>query len=387
MKKVLSLKLDRARWWVLQSSPFYGQLCMNLSDVIGNPVGKTACTDGTRIFWDADFLEKLTPEEVRFVLLHETCHAAHGHLWRFPKDRADHERANIACDHAINLTLLAAKLEVAMPKGGLADNIYQALAEEEIYARLPENPPQGGKGRGDDPCGDYCEPSPDSNGEDSSAGKSPAQTRDELKEKWEKAVIQAAQAAKATGCGNVPGDMSRLLDKLAAQPINWREETAQFIKNSASTRNDWTRASRRHAWQPVVYPRKKANEIGKFLAIRDTSGSINDQLCAEFSALLQNACEEIGCGLILLDCDTKIQAEHHIERGGEIPLTAKGGGGTDFTCIESRLESFKEDGETIAGVVVITDLDGSQFNPGEFESLWLCTTNKISTHGKTVMIL
>lgn len=407
----LTLQLDRARWWILANSPFYGQLVMSLTDTLGNPHGKTACTDGRGIMWDKDFLAKLTDEETRYVLLHETLHCAHAHLWRFPAGACDHSTANQACDHAINLTLNSAKLQIAMPKGGLANSKFSNMAEEEIYAALASQPkqqnqpgkPQAEQGSGngtpqlsDDPCGGYCAPADDTTpansqpvdkpGKDASQS-APQASQDTLRDEWERKVIQAAQAAKASGQGNLPGDLERILERVAACPIDWRQETAAFVKNAQSSRNDWTRSPRRHAWQPVIYPSRRQNEIGWIVGVRDTSGSIDDKLAAEFSAILASACAELNCGLILLDVDTRIQAEYRIEPCGEVPLTAKGGGGTDFICIEKRLAELTDDGEIIAGVIVLTDLCGSQFNPAEVPSLWLCTNDQQSTHGRTVRIL
>lgn len=399
-EKSLTLKLDRARWYLMSRNEtvFYGQLAMGLSDVIGNPHGKTACTDGKRIFWDADFLGKLTDAETRFVVMHETLHPAHGHLWRFPKGSADHNRANQACDHAINLLLQSAKLDITMPAGGLSDAQYVGMAEEEIYARLQSQPkPQGGKngkpqpgsgsGNGqpkDDPCGDYCEPAANENPAVGKDGKPKAQ--DSLQAQWERRVIQCAQAAKAMR-GELPGDLARELDRVQAQPIDWRRETADFVRQSASARNDWTRSPRRHAWQSVIYPSRRSDAIGCIIGIRDTSGSIDDKLCAEFTALIASACAELNCELILMDVDTQIAREVRLAPGDELPLDAQGGGGTDFACVQNRIRELSDAGERIAGVIVLTDLCGSQFDPGELASLWLCTTDTQSTHGRTLRIL
>jgi len=70
----------------------------------------------------------------------------------------------------------------------------------------------------------------------------------------------------------------------------------------------------------------------------------------------------------------------------EIDRKASGGGGTDFTCIEPRLAELADAGERIAGVIVLTDLCGSQFDPGAVPSLWICTEDTKSTHGRTVRI-
>jgi predicted metal-dependent peptidase len=405
-KNELTLKLDRARWWILQNSPFYGQLCMGLTDVLGNPHGKTACTDGRRIFWDENFLAGLPDGETRFVVLHETLHCAHGHLWRFPAGAADHDAANQACDHAINLLLRASGLDCTMPSGGLADERFDGMAEEEIFTALAQRPRKTpGASRGeqpsapaDDPCGDFTAPAPDDgqDGQDgagprktpgASRGEQPSAPDDTLRDKWDRAVIQAAQAAKA-GRGDLPADLARQLEKLQAVQIDWRRETADFVKNAASSKNDWTRSPRRHAWQSVIYPRRKQNETGWIIGVRDTSGSIDDKLAAEFSAILAAACAELNCGLILIDCDSAIAAEYRIEAGGEVPLTAAGGGGTDFAAPFARAAELIAGGETLAGLVYLTDLDGTgQPDAEEIPTLWLCTNSNVGKTGRTVRIM
>src|SRR6185369_16129729 len=78
---------------------------------------------------------KLTDEELRFVLLHETLHCAHQHLWRLPPD----ENGNIAGDYCINRTL-AGVPGISMPEGGLVcPPEFDLLAEEEIYAACRPN--------------------------------------------------------------------------------------------------------------------------------------------------------------------------------------------------------------------------------------------------------
>ena len=376
-KNELTLKLDRARWWILQNSPFYGQLCMGLADCLGNPHGKTACTDGKRIHWDQDFLAGLPDAEVRFVVLHETLHCAHGHLWRFPAGAVDHKTANQACDHAINLLLRASDLDCTMPSGGLADERFTGQAEEDIYGALQAKP------AGQDGAG---QPGSQAGQDDGQDGQ-PSAPADGLRDQWERRVIQAAQAAKA-GRGDLPGDLARQLEKLQAVQIDWRRETADFVKNAASSKNDWTRSPRRHAWQSVIYPRRKQNEIGWIIGVRDTSGSIDDKLAAEFSAILAGACAELNCGLILIDCDAAIQAEHRIEPGADVPLTAAGGGGTDFAAPFERAAELIEQGEQIAGLVYLTDLDGSgQPDAENIPTLWVCTNSNVGKTGRTVKIL
>ena len=380
---------------------------MGLQDVIGEPPGvacKTACTDGRRIYWNPDFLAKLDTEEARFVCLHETMHPAHGHLWRFPEQT---ERTNAACDYAINGVL--AKLPgVKMPKGGLLDARWDGMAEEEIFSKLPENPSGKGQQPGEDVCGGFTAPAPDGGGQDKGqdgkspktgqgqspsnapAGNQPDKTAggngQSLEDDWKERVIQAAQAAKALGQGSLPADLQRVLDRTLSQKIDWKKETADFIRDAIASRNDWSRSARRFATAPVIYPRRRHDDVGLLVCVRDTSGSISDEVCAQFSALIEACQGETNARALIIDCDAQIQGEQWVNPGEEIDLRPKGGGGTCFAEIPLRVAKLQDEGERIAGVINLTDLYGSDYDTGDVPTLWLCTSEQIAKTGRTVQI-
>jgi len=395
----LELKLDRSRWFCLSKSPFYGQLMMGLQDKIRYVV-PTAATNGEIIIWNPDFLEKLTDQEVRFILIHETLHCAYGHIWRFPPlidnkgNKKKDEKGNIACDHAINLSILESKLDVKMPEGGLADKKFMGLAEEEIYKLLPDSK-NDGYGSNGDPTGEFIEPSgSDNNGEngDKDGGKDGEKGKGgySLRDEWERRLIQAAQAAKASGQGNLPADLQRILDDRMAVKIDFRQECADFLRSCMSTRNDYTRAPHRHAWMPVIMPRKRQDNVSTVFGGRDTSGSINDEVVSVFNSHLGNLVSELGCKLIIADCDAAIQEMYIIEHGEEIPKRAKGGGGTDFRPFFDKVKQLKDDGEEIAGIVILTDMYGTfpeKENYPDLPTLWLSTTkDQTAPFGRTVYI-
>lgn len=403
-------RVDQARWWSLTNQPFYGSLAMSLADVI-DPSIQTAATDGKTIRWNPEFVETLTDEEVRFILLHETLHCAHLHPWRLPATA----KGNEAADHEINLTL-AAVPGITMPQGGLADPQYRELSCEEIFGRMgdddPESPdggegggqpgdqgqpgqggglpgdgppdsgngdPQKGEGR-PDPCGSFTAPAADpANGE----GQQPEELRDD----WEGRVIQASQAAQAMGQGTIPGDMERLLERMRHQAVDWRREMADFVRDAMSTRNDWSRAARRHAWQPVIYPRRRVDSLGTVIFARDTSGSVSDKVISEYCALISDCVSEQNCEGIVIDCDARIQAEYTIMDHEECPLTAKGGGGTKFWPVFDRAAELIAQGQQIAGVVYLTDLMG-EFPAAapDIATLWVATSDRQVPFGRTVRI-
>lgn len=400
-----SLTIDKARYWLMRNTPFWGQLAMGLRDQFSYRI-PTAATDGKVIIWNPDFIDFLrtdkTEKQVRYVLLHEISHCAFGHPWRFPplidkdgKKKKD-EKANIACDHVINLRLndekdsSGNKLDIQMPEMGLADSKFKGMIEEEVYKLIPDPPPgNGGYGEDGDPTGGYEESldgDTDGKGDkEDSGGSSPTS----LKEIWERKVIEAAQAARALGQGNMPADLQRILDESLAEKTDWRNEMVDFTKNCISERNDWTRSPKRHAHCKVIMPRKRRDTMSRVVWVRDTSGSVDDQTVAYFNAKIEQCIVETGCHGFIFDCDADLHHEYPAGPGLEVPRTAKGGGGTDFRPPFKRVQEMIEEGEEIAGLIYLTDLFGSHLDKQDypdFPTLWISITDQVAPFGRTVRV-
>lgn len=446
----LTKKLERARWWCLRNQTFYGQALFGLKDVFQLGIG-TACTDGKCIRWEPGFLDSLTDEETRFVLLHELLHCVHFHLWRLPHDK----NGNIAGDYIINLVLSRIQ-GIKMPaKGLVCPKEFEKLAEEEIWRKLEaadrkqeekqkqkqqkspqveedgdgeesdegESAPQkqsddsdedqdgdgdadedgdagddpgngkngkqsdgegdGGQGSGEpSDCGDFSAPAEKDQPEE---GEPESDT--DLRQDWERRVVQAAMACSASK-GDLPADATRILDRIRRQEVDWRREMADFVRDTVAAKNDWCRPARRTAWQVVIYPKKKTDDLALCIFVRDTSGSISTKLCSEFNGLIEDCLADTGCRGLLIDCDACIHEEYPLEPGQDVPQTAKGGGGTDFRPVFTRVKELEEAGERIAGVVYLTDGYGSYGDETpDVSVLWLMTSGTIAPFGKTVKVL
>jgi predicted metal-dependent peptidase len=385
--KSLPIAIDRARWWTLSNpaTVFYGSLATHLVDVLDESI-PTAATDGKRILWNPDFVAKLTDEEVRFILLHEALHCAHAHFDRLPLT----SEGNEAGDYAINL-ILQKIAGITMPKSGLLDQRYKDMAEEEILADLAKRPKQKGRNPNPDPNGAGNQPSDTGGcGVFIQPDRSPNAGGKSLREKWEEAIIQGEIAAKALGQGqgSIPADMQRILDRVRTVDVNWQREMADFARTVISDRADWSRSTRRMATAPVIYPRRMRDRVGTIVVVRDTSGSIDRDLCNEFSGQVTNLCADLRCSAIVLDCDTRIHAEYRLDAGDECPLEARGGGGTDFVPAFDRVRELIDDGENIAGMIYLTDLDGSfPDEPADYPVLWAAyNTSGVAPFGRTIHV-
>jgi predicted metal-dependent peptidase len=151
-KRTAAQRIARARSALVVFQPFYGTLLMNLPSVEDRTVG-TAAVDGTKLYYNPDFIDRLADDELLFVLSHEAAHCANLHHTR-RKDR-DPELWNVAADYVINLDLTLAQIG-RMPEKGLLDHSYRGMGTEDVYASLVQQQeknkpqPQQGQDEGDD---------------------------------------------------------------------------------------------------------------------------------------------------------------------------------------------------------------------------------------------
>jgi len=128
---------------VLARFPLLGVTMMDLPIVAKYRKVETACTNGTRVYYNPKFFEKLSDDQKEFTLAHEVMHIAFNHILR-SKNR-DHELWNIATDAVINQMLSKEGLPI---KPGFVDIKWAGkYSAEEVYDILLKK--KQGKGEDD----------------------------------------------------------------------------------------------------------------------------------------------------------------------------------------------------------------------------------------------
>ena len=129
--------LSGARRALLLKYPFIGSLLMRMDLVpVRDMRVRTACTDGEKVYFDIDFLSRLSTEEQIFVLGHELYHGVLLHLTRL--QARDPELFNIATDKEVNALLkqdgLTPPCHLLFPEGDEvgknAEEIYEILLKK-----------------------------------------------------------------------------------------------------------------------------------------------------------------------------------------------------------------------------------------------------------------
>ena len=332
---------------MLIKHPFFGTLATRLKLVEAEWL-PTAAVDGKHFYYNCDFFRTLTSEEIDFVVGHEVMHCVYEHcgetgrLMDYKDENRDPKLWNIAADYKVNQACAESKIGV-MPKMALYDRKYYKQYTEEIYADLLQQKKDGkdfsntntldehlfGDGQGDG-----------KDGENDPTGRSaPIKISKEeakaIKDQMKQAVLQAAQAS---GAGNLPGDIKRIIKDMTEPKMDWREHLNLAVQSSLKSDFTWMRQSRKSRSLGIYLPGTDNDyQVDAAIGI-DVSGSISHDMIRDFMGEISGIMDQFqDFRLRVWTFDTEVYAESYKEF---TPMNADeikdyeiiGCGGTDFEC-------------------------------------------------------
>ena len=135
--------------------------------------------------------------------------------------------------------------------------------------------------------------------------------------------------------------------------LSWSRPSRSYLANQGRCG-----PHRRMPFEPGFSPTRA---VPRLVLVVDVSGSIENVLMERFAAEIEGITRRLGCGLVLVIGDDRVQQVQHFAPGRSNlrEIEFKGGGGTDFTPLLEEADTHQAD---IA--VVLTDLDGpARFRP------------------------
>lgn len=366
--KRLTTKLAKAKTSLILEHPFVGSIALGMPFVFDDSI-PTAATNGKRVAFNPEFVDKLTDEETKFLVAHECFHPMMEHNFR--RGSRQPRRWNMAADYVIN-KLLTDEGIGKMPKNGLMDNnIYNAGhgTSEGIYNILPEQPEGGGYGGEGDPM-DNCE---DGEGD-------PAEQQQQQAE-WKVKVAQAAQAAKMMG--KMSANLQRLVDEVLHPKVDWRDVMQRFLVKARTDQRSFARFNRRFIAQGLYLPTVSGEQMGEVCFAVDCSGSITKQVINQFSAEITKVKEDLMPSRIhVLYFDSDVSHVESYEQHDTLDIKPHGGGGTDFAPV---FEKIIELGINPVAIVFLTDLCCHSFgDQPDAPVLWVTTDPGEAPFGEVV---
>ena len=334
-------KLIQARVKMLFNHPFFGQLALRLKLVEADDWCPTAAVDGRNFYYNSDFVNKLDPDEVVFLVGHELGHCMFEHFLR--REDRNPQLWNMAGDYVINWILKRERVGTVINKVKiLLDSKYADWTSEDVYDDLLQSgaAPQQTLDvhldmSGDDKSGGQGDGDGEGKGEGQHGKGRPAklspEERKKLQDELKEAMIQAAQGA---GTGNVPAEIQRIINQLTEPKMNWREMIRADIESNIKSDFTFARPSRKSWHMDAILPgMDREEEIDVCLAI-DTSGSIDNRMLTDFVSEVAGIMEQFGEYRIRIwQFDTAVYGydEFTHDDGRDIrEYEITGGGGTDF---------------------------------------------------------
>lgn len=377
-------KLTKARTQLLTRSPFFASLALKLVMEPSTEI-ETAATDGSKLYYNEDFIKDLPLEKVIGLLAHETMHPALLHHTR--RGSRDPAKWNKACDYAINSILKEAGF--TLPSEGFIDSQYAGMTAEHIYSILPVEPGDNNSDKGNGDGGSNNDPGGDGGVMDSPStpqggGSKSQQSAEE--NQWKQDVAMAAQTAKRMG--NLPGSLERLLSDLFEAKIPWRDKLHRFMTEKAQDDFSWRKGNRRFLAQDLYLPgRDSTNNMGEVVVVIDTSGSIGDKELTEFASEIDGIIAETSPErTYVIYCDCEVAHVDTFERGDDFTVTRDniGGGGT---CFIPPFEWLKERDITPRCLVYLTDGYGSFPDEQHFPVMWVINNFDVEPpHGEHLIL-
>lgn len=335
-------ELIKARIRLVKKQPFFGRLCLQFPLQESNEV-PTAGTDGEYFYYNKEFVESLTEDELLGVFVHETLHAALGHMWR--RDKRDPHRWNIAADYVVNL--IAQENGFILPRDALSNYQYANMSVEEVYDKLPPSIKMdvcprcmGEDGQGSQKKGKKAEANGGSGNKKGRKAKCPCggshklwekakfkKNAKELERKWQAAVEQAVKTQ-----GHIPSGFERFIKEIAPKE-DWRRILQNYL-SSSSTDFDFMRRDRRSMNSPFYFPDMYDEEqLENVVVALDTSGSISteqlNRYISEVRSILKDFPKVTGW---VIDCDAEVGKIVPIEKAS-VKASYYGGGGTSHVPV------------------------------------------------------
>jgi predicted metal-dependent peptidase len=323
-------------------------------------------------------VEKLSDSELLAVYCEELLHI--GLLHPFRGQGRDHENWNKACDQVIMSTLVAAGYKI--PSDSFYRKEWDGLSAEAVYAKLQQEKQQQGQnqprpqsqsqsqgqrgGQGQSQQGQGQSQSGPVSGGEVIPSRLKGADREAAQNEVKMAMAQALAIAKAAR--KVPGALAAMVDEILAPSLNWREVLSRFLDRFVGLDYTYAKPSSYYLQQGIIIPSLAKPAKVRIALIRDTSGSMTEQMKQVCSDTLFALLSYPQIEATLVDTDVAIQRViENVDPHDPAILEWKGGGGTDFRAAMEWLRN-----QDVNGAIFITDGETTSWGEDpEIDVLWI----------------
>ncbi len=364
--------LDRAKVQLVTQHPFFASILLKRKLIEDNTIPTAAVDQRGQIYYNKSFVEKLSVDQLVFLLAHEVGHVIGQHASR--RGARSPKKWNYAGDAWINDMLTAANVGTFIEGGvnmpGSKDDTVDA-----IYNRLPDDDGNGGGSGNGGPGGigdDLIERGSPLTQEE--ADRIDAQTRVE--------IAQAAQAAKAQD--KMPAALQKLVAELIEVKTPWYDILERYMVALTRGEYSWARPNRRFAPDYYLPSTGTVAKMGEIVVQVDVSGSISKQELDHYNGHLKRIVELCRPERVhVLYTDTRVAKHVTFEDGEDFGLEFYSGGGTDM---EAGFKYLDKEGIDPEVFICLTDgyTDFNSANTPAYPVVWCISSHIVAPYGENV---
>ena len=275
---------------------FVNSLLMQLPLQVSHDKNTTVQANDMDLIVNPDYLSTLPKKQQLYAMSQLAWHMALGDP--VTVKTAEHaELFNLASDIYIDKMLMEDHGRILERVPGqdpryFNRNDFDGKSRDEIYRKLIEeqeenNSGNSGKSAATGLANDLTKPKPsdaqgdsdnqdqDGNGGDSQAPQQAPMSDQELKDKLEDLVKNAAMQAKMVGA-NIPPSIAKQLEAIYSPQVHWATVLERIVGSYKREDYSWLRFNKAYFAHGIVLPTLYNESIGDIVVAVDTSGSISD---------------------------------------------------------------------------------------------------------------
>lgn len=376
----LEERITKARVVLMFYQPWFGQLANYLNFKIDNDINTMAVDINGNIFFNEEFVNSLSQEELAGVICHEILHLAFQHLSRM--GNRNPKIWNIAGDLKVNDEIIFNQSKFKLPKMALVaqGNTIEigkakivnidTKSSEQIYEEIiNKNNSEDLKDIGMDT---FVIANNNSDKAKEKAGE------------WVQRVAVANETFKDKGC--IPAGILKELKKLDTPELKWHQIITQRLKLISSGKT-WKKPSKRML--PWYFPSKQKVKGLSCVVCIDSSGSMGEKELQKALTELWGLSQQFkAIKFWITCCDTELSEPFIITTSTKkdlLNIKLKGGGGTSFVPV---FDWIKKENINPDCLIYFTDLYGDFPNRKPlYQTYWITESSNMQVpFGKKIKI-
>jgi predicted metal-dependent peptidase len=363
-----SSALKKASFSVICKSSFFGSLLLRMPRKENKDI-PTMMTEGVNIYYNPEFVSKLSMPHIKFILLHEVFHAAFGHCNPFRVGMRDKEITNpsgqvyslwnIAADYANNYMLnefintykltseyVSEKESIDMPPQAYYDKRFANMNVEAIYDIL-EKEIESNNYRS-------CNNGKLLDDHDISTQNKSETECNIRQQEWNKEfkLLIQKEISNPESLIHKNPNLVEILNGLSKERVNWRSLLANEIDKSFLNDFSYSKPNKNYIDMDIYLPGLISNHVNIIIAV-DVSGSMHPYLSNIFNEIDYLISMYTSISIRLIEWDSCVLRDVSYDSFNDITLDSHLLGGS--TAIQPVIELLNETCEGNTLVIMITD--------------------------------